>query len=604
VAGSGTAAWLPKRPEQAPASVSGPRFASPKGSADAARERRTRGRATRPFRFGSEDRPDPDPPLEPGALVGERYRIVGLLGEGGMGRVYEAEHTVLSRRVALKLLRRDAQAQPDNLARFQQEAFAASRIGTPQIVEIVDFASHTGPAGVQTYMVMELLAGESLEDWMDRSEPLDVGVELLAQLCDGLAAAHRAGVIHRDIKPANVFCQALERGGPNEGRAHVKILDFGIAKMTAGGQGVQTQQGSLLGTPYYLAPERVMGVGSQLTPAADVYSVGVILYEMLTGNVPFTADSFMGILARHVHKEPLDPRQAAPERGIPDSIASSCMRLLAKQPSERPSAVELAVELRGLLARERERLAGVRVGPREGTASAGEDTQVLVGLTDGEPEEHSISERPTLPPAMDSFAGVARVEPTSRGRSGTAIGHAAVAGESSTSVRAHVANLSAPRRASAAPWIAAGVIVLLGGVGLGAYLLWRSQGEDVPAAEPQVVEAPPSLPLSPKAEPLSPIANEPIASEPLASEPVLASQPAPAPAPAPIIDRRGEGSSKPAAGTIEKPKPAPEAAPAKPEPVPEPMPEPPASEPDPAPAGIPDDQVDPTLPTIKDDVYE
>src|SRR5690348_12820702 len=113
---------MPKRPEQAPASVSGPRFARPV----AERERATQGRSTRPFRFGSEDRPDPDPPLDAGALVGERYKIVRLLGEGGMGRVYEAEHTVLSRRVALKLLRRDAQTQSENLARFRQEALAAS----------------------------------------------------------------------------------------------------------------------------------------------------------------------------------------------------------------------------------------------------------------------------------------------------------------------------------------------------------------------------------------------------------------------------------------------------------------------------------------------
>src|SRR5690606_4403129 len=117
---------------------------------------------------------------------GERYRVLRLLGEGGMGRVYAAEHTVLQRKVALKLLRRSAQEQPDNLARFQQEALAASRIGTPQIVEIVDFASHTGPAGLQTYMVMELLDGESLEDWLEHNGTLEVGVELLASLCDGL----------------------------------------------------------------------------------------------------------------------------------------------------------------------------------------------------------------------------------------------------------------------------------------------------------------------------------------------------------------------------------------------------------------------------------
>jgi hypothetical protein len=611
VAGSGTAAWMPKRPEQAPASVSSPRSALPEGRSDGAagaaglaglaglagHGRTTHGRgSTRPFRFGSEDRPDPDPPLEAGALVGERYRIRGLLGEGGMGRVYEAEHTVLSRRVALKLLRRDAQAQADNLARFQQEALAASSIGTPQIVEIVDFASHTGPAGVQTYMVMELLAGESLEDWMDRSEPLDVGVEMLAQLCDGLAAAHRAGVIHRDIKPANVFCLAAERGGPNEGCPRVKILDFGIAKMTAGAPGVQTQQGSLLGTPYYLAPERVMGVGSQLTPAADVYSVGVILYEMLTGNVPFTADSFMGILARHVHTEPLDPRQAAPERGIPDSIASWCMRLLSKQPSERPSAAQLAIELRGLLARERGLLAAVRVGPREGTASAGEDTQVLADavLAAGETEP-AMSERPTLPPAMDGFAGAARVEPLPRGRSGTAIGHAAVASETSTIVYAPIAISPVSRRASTAPVIAAVVMVLLGGIGLGAYLFWRSGhtstvNEDVPVVEAVVGEAPPSLPPAPE-----PPAKEAMASEPVATNEPAAAEPSPA-------EPSTDNSSKPA-GVVKKPKLGPEVAPPESEPKPEPelKPEP---EPDPAPAGNPDDQVDPQLPTIKDDVYD
>jgi serine/threonine-protein kinase len=524
-----------------------------------------------------------------------------------MGRVYEAEHTVLSRRVALKLLRRDAQAQAENLARFRQEALAASRIGTPQIVEIVDFASHTSPAGVQTYMVMELLVGESLEDWMERSEPLDVGVELLAQLCDGLAAAHRAGVIHRDIKPANVFCQASERGAPNEGCPRVKILDFGIAKMADGGQGVQTQQGSLLGTPYYLAPERVMGVGSQLGPAADVYSVGVILYEMLTGNVPFMADSFMGILARHVHTEPLDPRQAAPERGIPDSIASACMRLLAKHPSDRPSATELAIELRGLLARERSRLAGVRVGPREGTSAAGDDTQVLAvgGIAAGE-SEHVMSERPTLPPATHGFAGVARVEPASRERSGTAIGHAAVADAGASSraevdrldggsmiVPVRVASARATRRASATPVIAAAVIVLLGGLAFGGYLLARarqSQAEALPIVEAPIVEAPDSSAPLPPASNVAAPTNEQVPAK-------LTSAPAPAEPPAP--DPSADSSSKPAV-PVKKPKPAPEVAPAEPEP----QPKPPAGEPDPAAAGKPDDQVDPQLPTIKDDVYE
>lgn len=376
VAGSPTAAWLPKRPELAPAEVSGPRFASAEAAPHGPSRLQTGGRATRPFRFGSEDRPDPDPPLAIGSVIGDRYRIQRLLGEGGMGRVYEAQHIVLRRRVALKLLRRDAAAQAENLARFRQEALAASRIGAPEIVEVVDFASHPVAGGQQTYMVMELLAGESLEAWMDRSARLDEGLTILASLCDGLAAAHRASVVHRDIKPANVFLPAAEPTHPSTVR--VKILDFGIAKITAGGEGFQTRQGSLLGTPYYLAPERVMG--AELTGAADLYSVGVILYEMLTGNVPFVADSFMGILANHVHTQPLDPRQAVPERAIPDAVAQLCMRLLDKDPYSRPSAEQVAGELRGMLAHDAGVLATVAIGPAA-ISTANVDTQVMADAT-------------------------------------------------------------------------------------------------------------------------------------------------------------------------------------------------------------------------------
>lgn len=368
---SGTAAWLPRRPDEEPRG-GGPHFARPSKAASSSTTHRL---STRPFRFGSEIEVDPDAPLEPGARIGERHRVVRLLGEGGMGRVYEAEHVVLERRVAIKLLRSDAAASDDSLARFQQEALAASKIGAPQIIEVIDFASHVGVGGrAQTYMVMELLVGESLEACMDRPGTLDVGLACVAELCEGLAAAHRAGVIHRDIKPANVFVRAPG----SRGDARIKILDFGIAKITVAGEaGFQTQKGSLLGTPYYLAPERVLG--EPLTPAADLYSVGVILYEMLVGDVPFTADSFMGVLARHVQTAPLDPRQAAPERGIPDAVAGLCMRLLAKQPAARGSAEQVAAELRALLAREGSRLAALVTGPREHAIVRDADTQVLSG---------------------------------------------------------------------------------------------------------------------------------------------------------------------------------------------------------------------------------
>jgi eukaryotic-like serine/threonine-protein kinase len=561
VSGTRTAAWMPNGPD----------------------------RPTRPFRFGSEDRVDPDPALRPGALVGERYRIVQLLGEGGMGRVYEAEHTVLRRRVALKLLRREAQARAEDLARFQQEALAASRISTPQIVGVADFASHVGPAGQQTYMVMELLVGESLEAWIEHSGRLDHALELLAQLCDGLAAAHQAGVIHRDIKPANVFCCAP---GPR-----LKILDFGIAKFTDGDRGFQTQEGSLLGTPYYVAPERVMG--AQLTPAADIYSVGVILYELLTGNVPFVAESFVGILARHVHTEPLDPRQAAPDRLIPDVVAGLCVRLLAKDPARRPSAAALAVELRAMLVAHEGALAGVRTGPRDDGAGVGADTHVLAEADAG----RSMSERTTAAPSREAALPVAPIAhapgPTASVvapitapiASSGGIGPAGspVRGSGQTGRRVAFA-------LSAAALFFACVSRLPifddGGVGAGggerATPGLRSSIADstpAPVVERVTVDEGPARSDPPRAA--APKAER-VAELPAKAK--AEAEPAPSPASAPVA------------------KPAKKKAHAKPEPVePEPVePEPVAPEPvEREPAPTPSDaKPDPDLPTIKDDVYD
>lgn len=586
---------MPKRPDQPEPQAAVPASEPPTRAQTA--------RPTRPFRFGSEDRVDPDPALRSGELVGERYRIVRLLGEGGMGRVYEAEHTVLRRRVALKLLRRDAQAKPENLARFQQEALAASRIRTAQIVDVVDFANHVGPCGQQTYMVMELLAGESFEAWLDHEGRLDHALELLAQLCEGLAAAHRAGVIHRDIKPANVFCCAP---GP-----HLKILDFGIAKITEGGQGFQTQEGSLLGTPYYLAPERV--TGDQLTPAADIYSVGVILYELLTGNVPFTADSFVGILAGHVYTEPLDPRQAAPDRLIPDAVAALCMRLLDKDPARRPNAAALALELRAMLVAEPQALAAARTGPRDDVSSAGADTQVLPEAEAGQ----SMSERSTAPPSMQApvLALESSLVSGSRRRGGTSIGHSAAstssavrpAGELSWAAQARApVSVQAP---TGRRWvIVVAAALLVAGSGVAAFVIVgaaRDPEPDPPQAAgardptPAVEPATATTPTNPATTATSSVeAREPREVSP-ELQPVAPAQAQPEPEPIP------ENSPAPAPALAPKksPKKSPNKAKAKPDPV---EPEPPP--PDPAPIkpdlAPPDAKPDPDLPTIKDDVYD
>jgi serine/threonine protein kinase len=166
---------------------------------------------------------DPDPPISRGTVLGDKYRILELIGQGGMGRVYVAEHVYLHRRVALKLLRRDTDPDAETIARFEQEARTASRIGHPSIVEVVDFARL--PDG-NVFLAMELLSGQSLEDWMAGTGRLVQALRWMADVARGLHAAHEAGVVHRDVKPANIFLQAHD-----DGTVTAKILDFGIAKL-------------------------------------------------------------------------------------------------------------------------------------------------------------------------------------------------------------------------------------------------------------------------------------------------------------------------------------------------------------------------------------
>ena len=271
-----------------------------------------------------------------------------------MGRVYEARRIADEAPVALKLLRRDRHSA-EHFARFRQEAEAASKVGHPGIVQVYDY--ERTPQG-ELVMAMELLQGESLEDWLERPGLLVDGLHFVAQIARALQAAHRAGIVHRDIKPANLF---LHRLGDT---VVAKVLDFGIAKVSSTDHThIATAAGTVLGTPYYLAPERALG--KPLDPRADLYSLGVILYEILTGSVPFVDESFMGILAKHVRQAPLDPRQAAPERNIPDGVAKLTMELLAKTPQERPSdAGTVADRIEALLVEEAAAIRAIATGPR------------------------------------------------------------------------------------------------------------------------------------------------------------------------------------------------------------------------------------------------
>jgi serine/threonine-protein kinase len=259
-----------------------------------------------------------------GKLIADRFRVIARLGAGGMGTVYEAEHLYIQKRVALKLLRPEITASADAVARFQREALAASTIGHENIVAIDDFGRL---ADGQVYLTMEFLDGDPLNEVLER-EPLSIPqiLDVAIQTCHGLAAAHAKGIIHRDMKPENIF---LVDGG-----SKVKILDFGIAKVVRADSNTNlTKTGAVFGTPNYMAPEQALG--RPIDHRVDVYSMGIIIYQMATGRLPFEADSFVAILTQHVTEPPPSPRSVAPAREIPEALEAIILKAVAKEPAER-----------------------------------------------------------------------------------------------------------------------------------------------------------------------------------------------------------------------------------------------------------------------------
>jgi serine/threonine-protein kinase len=272
-----------------------------------------------------------------GQILADRYRIVKLLGEGGMGQVYEAHHVNINKRFAIKLLRPEIVSNPEAVARFRQEAWSASSIGHENIVEIDDFA--TLPDG-SVYLAMEFLQGRALAERMREEAPIEVAeaLDIFIQVANGLAAAHGKGIVHRDMKPENIFL------AEKHGRMVAKILDFGIAKVSGGEAQSLTRTGAIFGTPHYMSPEQA--IGNPLDHRSDIYSVGVIMYEVFTGRVPFEAESFMGILTKHITAEPKRPREVAPDRHIAAEVEAVIMRAMAKEPAGRhPTMEALAQDL-------------------------------------------------------------------------------------------------------------------------------------------------------------------------------------------------------------------------------------------------------------------
>ncbi|HZF52135.1 MAG TPA: protein kinase [Polyangiaceae bacterium] len=238
--------------------------------------------------------------LTPGTVIESKYRIVRLLGQGGMGAVYEGENTRISRRVAIKVLHTSLAAKETLVRRFEQEAKAAGLIGSEHIVEVLDIGSL--PSG-ELFMVMEFLEGEDLGSRIKklrRLKPHDAA-NIVHQLLEGLTAAHKAGIIHRDLKPENVFLLTSWAGR----RDFVKVLDFGVSKFsTLSGESMSmTSTGAVVGTPYYLSPEQARGL-KNIDARSDLYSVGVVLYQAVTGRLPFNAETFNELVFKIALEEP------------------------------------------------------------------------------------------------------------------------------------------------------------------------------------------------------------------------------------------------------------------------------------------------------------
>jgi len=278
----------------------------------------------------------------PGTILGGKYRLVQVIGEGAMGRVYEAQHAIVGRRFAVKVLQAELAREPALLERFHREARAAGALESENLASIVDFG-HTGDG--LPYIVMELLVGEDLSKLIEREGPLPVPrvVSLGVQTCRGLAAAHNAGIVHRDLKPANLF--VTRRG---DGSDLVKILDFGIAKLESAAEAQLlnlTQTGSTMGTPLYMSPEQARGE-KELDHRADIYATAVILYEALSGRMPHEGDSYNALL-HHILTQPAPPLTAL-RPGIPPAVAEAIHAALSPNRDERPqSAMELARALSG-----------------------------------------------------------------------------------------------------------------------------------------------------------------------------------------------------------------------------------------------------------------
>src|ERR1700733_9301873 len=276
----------------------------------------------------------PPAPSLVGQILDGRYRIMQLIGEGGMGEVYAAEHIHIEKKFAIKLLKPEIVSNAEAVQRFRQEARSSSSIGHRNIIAIDDFGQL---ADGRIYMCMELLNGAALNDMIQHPMAADRLLNILIQTGHGLAAAHAKNIVHRDMKPENIFVTI----GP-AGEDIPKILDFGIAKVSHndGQNNNLTRTGTIFGTPFYMAPEQALG--NPVDARTDIYAMGVIMYECFAGSLPFQGESFMGILTQYITSdaEPVAQRAAKAGRTLPMGLAEVITRCMRKNPAERYNTMD------------------------------------------------------------------------------------------------------------------------------------------------------------------------------------------------------------------------------------------------------------------------
>jgi len=496
--------------------------------------------------------PETPPETAPGTLLAGKYRVERTLGIGGMGVVVEATHEVLHEKVAVKFLLSELASNPQLTARFLREAQAAVRIKSPHVARVIDVGTLESGS---PYMVMEYLEGRDLGAILAAEGPLSprAAVTFVLQACEAIASAHGAGVVHRDLKPPNLFVTSAADGTPT-----LKVLDFGISKLTEpGASGSLTQTQVAMGSPFYMSPEQIRST-REVDGRTDIWALGVVLYELLTGAVPFESDSMPALCALVLESEPTALSRHRPD--VPPALEAVVAKCLAKDVTKRyQNVAELALALApfaGTFGRQSAgrsaRIVGIEVpvDARESTAP---------GLLDAPPSRAPKSQGKTSTP--EAFASTA-VGPVSEGVPSLREGPASRAAER-TGTSFGTTQPPTPTAADAPPakrptaWILVGAAALLGVGGLLAF----GGGEAPPPAPAAVLESVPPKGVPAKTEPaatpppqVAPEAPPPATSASVA--PAASASAAPgASAKAPASGAKAAASAKPAAAKPAEAKP-------------------------------------------------